>query len=408
MIRLPWILVCLFLLGYSGLYPQSISVYYQLGDSYKIIEKHNFRKWENGKYLGAVYREIRGTLKRETNPVEARFKGRFYLLEQSQQGGIPTVPMIEASFPAEILVTEYGIILSSTVERFPTMRKFPVLPKDGGAGLRWQAMAERVLDPDFNGKVTIVPVLVDYRYQGVGTYQNKEGHRIVGKYAVRYKEASTVAKDPDLIEVQGTHDVAIFLSKQEGGLRFITETFKEEYRYRTGRALRLEGTIATFFEGITPFDPIRIAEAFGFILQPKLSHASPEPPLSPRVLPDVELEERPEGLTLTVKNLLFRPDSAELLREENPRLIALADGLKHFLNKRFLVVGHTADVGNPVGQKKLSIERAKTIVEALVRFGIPRDRFLYEGRGAEEPVAPNSDEAGQARNRRVEITILEE
>jgi len=70
-------------------------------------------------------------------------------------------------------------------------------------------------------------------------------------------------------------------------------------------------------------------------------------------------------------------------------------------------VGHTADVGNPVGQKKLSLERAKAIVDALVRMGIPQDRFLYEGRGAEEPVAPNTDEANRARNRRVEITILE-
>ncbi len=453
MIRYRWILVFWFLTGTLGLYPQSFTVSYRLGDTYKIIEKHNFRKWENGKYLGAVYREIRGTLTREKNPLEARFNGRFYLLEQSQQGGLPTAPIIEASFPAEVQVTEYGIILSSTVERFPTMRRFPVLPREGAVGFRWQEMAERVLDPDFNGKVTVLPVLVDYRYEGLGTYRNEEGHRIVGKYAVRYKGASAVSKDPDLTEVQGTHDVVIFLSTREEGLRFMTETFKEEYRYRTGRALRLEGTIATFFEGVTPLDSTRIAEAFGLSREtspipgntlpakestsiplstaqstptsppasipsestqgglpeePKLSHASPESPLSPRVLPDVELEERPEGLTLTVKNLRFKPDSAELLPDENSRLLVLAQGLKHILHKRFLVVGHTADVGNPTGQKKLSLERAKTIVEALVRLGVPRDRFLYEGRGAEEPVASNADESGRARNRRVEITILED
>jgi|GEM_PF-5527391 len=125
MIRYRWILVFWFLTGTLGLYPQSFTVSYRLGDTYKIIEKHNFRKWENGKYLGAVYREIRGTLTREKNPLEARFNGRFYLLEQSQQGGLPTAPIIEASFPAEVQVTEYGIILSSTVERFPTMVSCP-------------------------------------------------------------------------------------------------------------------------------------------------------------------------------------------------------------------------------------------------------------------------------------------
>lgn len=475
MIRYLCLLAGWFLSGIAGLHSQSLSISYQLGDAYKIIEKHNFRKWENGRYLGAVYREVRGTLTREANPTEPLFQGRFYLFEQSQQGGTPTTPLIEASFPVQVQVTPYGIILSSTVERFPTMRKFPLLPKEGHAGQRWQEMAERVLDPDFNGNVTVVSVLVDYRYEGVGTYRNEEGDRIVGKYAVRYRGISRGSKDPELSEVQGTHDVGIFLSRREGGLRFITETFKEEYRYRTGRTLRLEGTVATFFEGVTPLDPVRIAEAFGvprpsspkplppdsaprpsaptkelpsipdstqapgvppsfpgtpslseipsaplsasipsetpkvdFPAQPKLSHALPETPLNPRILPDVELEEKPEGLTLTVKNLRFKPDSAELLPEENSRLKALAHGLKQILNKRFLVVGHTADVGNPVGQKKLSLERARAIVEALVRLGVPRDRFVYEGRGATEPVAPNSDETGRARNRRVEITILEE
>ncbi|MCX7787627.1 MAG: OmpA family protein, partial [Spirochaetes bacterium] len=108
------------------------------------------------------------------------------------------------------------------------------------------------------------------------------------------------------------------------------------------------------------------------------------------------------------KNLRFKPDSAELLPEENARLFALAQGLKQIQNKRFLVVGHTADVGNPVGQKRLSLERAKAIVEALIRLGVPKDRFLYEGRGAEEPVASNANEVGRAQNRRVEITLLED
>ncbi|MCX7786172.1 MAG: hypothetical protein N2442_00575, partial [Spirochaetes bacterium] len=394
MILYPWIVVCWLLAGVLEVCPQSFTISYHLGDSYRIVEKHNFRKWENGKYLGAVYREIRGALKREREASEARFSGRFYLLEQTHQGGLPTTPIIEASFPAEVLVTEYGIILSSSVERFPTMRKFPILPKESEVGVRWQEMAERVLDPDFNGKVTVLPVLVDYRYEGLGTYRNEEGHRIVGKYAVRYKGTSGGSKDPDLTAVKGTHDVVIFLSKREGGLRFMTETFKEEYEYRAGRSLRLEGTVVTFFEGVPPVDSTRVVEIFkvpqdaptvppktippkdpdsiphtqtipfstptspstSVLLeldqgevpsQPKLSHVSPELPLSPRVLPDVEWKDKPEGLTLTVKNLRFKPDSAELLPEENARLFALAQGLKQIQNKRFLVVGHTADVGNP-------------------------------------------------------------
>ena len=69
---------------------------------------------------------------------------------------------------------------------------------------------------------------------------------------------------------------------------------------------------------------------------------------------------------------------------------------------------HAADVGRPEGQMKLSIERARTITDALEKRGIARDRLMYQGRGGEEPAASNDTETGRARNRRVEIIILED
>jgi OOP family OmpA-OmpF porin len=70
------------------------------------------------------------------------------------------------------------------------------------------------------------------------------------------------------------------------------------------------------------------------------------------------------------------------------------------------VVGHTADVGNPAGQQRLSVERARTVAELLAESGMPPGAIRYEGRGGTEPVGDNASEEGRAANRRVEVIIL--
>ena len=72
-----------------------------------------------------------------------------------------------------------------------------------------------------------------------------------------------------------------------------------------------------------------------------------------------------------------------------------------------MVEGHSASTGNPTGEKNLSVERAKSIVDELVKRGIPANQFIFRGLGSEVPIADNSTSEGKALNRRVEITILE-
>ncbi len=123
---------------------------------------------------------------------------------------------------------------------------------------------------------------------------------------------------------------------------------------------------------------------------------------------DVEVSEGERGVTLTVNRIHFVADRATVLAEERGRLEVLADALKGIPGRTFLVVGHTARYGSVESQESLSVERAKAIVDYLVTQGIEAGRFLYEGKGAREPVAPNDTEENMARNRRVEIVILED
>lgn len=118
-------------------------------------------------------------------------------------------------------------------------------------------------------------------------------------------------------------------------------------------------------------------------------------------------EETPAGIRLSVRDIKFKADSDEVLGSEKSRLDEIASVLKLAPDSQFLIEGHTANVGKPAGEQKLSEERAKKIAGELAARGIAADRFICKGLGGRQPVASNDTNQGRAQNRRVEITILE-
>lgn len=121
----------------------------------------------------------------------------------------------------------------------------------------------------------------------------------------------------------------------------------------------------------------------------------------------IKVENTTAGIRLTIQNLQFKPDSAELVSGESSRLDQIASVLREVPESQFLVEGHTADTGNETGEMRLSALRAHKIAKELSKRGIPQEKFICKGSGAHKPVADNSTPAGKAVNRRVEITILE-
>ena len=123
-------------------------------------------------------------------------------------------------------------------------------------------------------------------------------------------------------------------------------------------------------------------------------------------IPDVTVTDTIEGILFAI-NLNFYPDSPVLLPGENARIQQIAEQLKKILvddGYTILVEGHTADVGKPVGQLNLSIERTKTVRDALIAEGLDPAIFTYKAYGGTMPIASNDTEEGRAQNRRVYIT----
>lgn len=105
--------------------------------------------------------------------------------------------------------------------------------------------------------------------------------------------------------------------------------------------------------------------------------------------------------------LTFDTGKATLQSSSQEQLNNVAAILKAYPNVHAKIGGYTDNVGNAAANKKLSDERAKNVMDALVAAGIDQSRLESEGYGPEHPVASNSTEAGRAQNRRIALRVTQ-
>jgi outer membrane protein OmpA-like peptidoglycan-associated protein len=83
-----------------------------------------------------------------------------------------------------------------------------------------------------------------------------------------------------------------------------------------------------------------------------------------------------------------------------------ADTLNKHPELRIEVAGHSDDVGNADQNIGLSMRRAKTVMDFLIRYGVAEDRLSFRGYGESQPIADNDTAEGRATNRRVELRLV--
>lgn len=104
--------------------------------------------------------------------------------------------------------------------------------------------------------------------------------------------------------------------------------------------------------------------------------------------------------------IYFDTDKATLKSESTPTLAEMAKWLTTNASAKVFIVGHTDMQGSVERNQKLSRDRAAAVIAALTKdHGIKADRLSAEGIGPLAPVASNADEAGRAKNRRVEMVL---
>jgi len=113
----------------------------------------------------------------------------------------------------------------------------------------------------------------------------------------------------------------------------------------------------------------------------------------------------PRGLVLTLGDVLFDTDKAQL-RPAGLRLVSqLAAVLNEYPQRTVQVEGFTDSTGTPAHNLTLSAQRAEAVRAALQSEGIAPARVSTRGSGERNPVAGNDSADGRQLNRRVEIVL---
>ena len=103
------------------------------------------------------------------------------------------------------------------------------------------------------------------------------------------------------------------------------------------------------------------------------------------------------GIYFDFNKSIVKPESNPTLREIGKLMASQPD-------LRLSVVGHTDNVGGADYNLGLSQRRAAAVVNALIEdYSVEAGRLEPSGVGMKRPVASNEDEAGRAKNRRVEL-----
>jgi outer membrane protein OmpA-like peptidoglycan-associated protein len=110
----------------------------------------------------------------------------------------------------------------------------------------------------------------------------------------------------------------------------------------------------------------------------------------------------------TLAHINFKFGTAEISGADPiPVLDEVARIMKENPSMKVKVTGHTDNIGSEEANNRLSMRRAQTVRDYLVKKGVDSNRFVLEGMGESEPIDTNDTELGRARNRRIEFSIIQ-
>jgi outer membrane protein OmpA-like peptidoglycan-associated protein len=112
------------------------------------------------------------------------------------------------------------------------------------------------------------------------------------------------------------------------------------------------------------------------------------------------------GKRIVLRNIFYDFDRSTLRPESNVELMNILELLNTNPNLKIQISSHTDNIGSAAYNKKLSLDRAKSVVDFLVQRGISKDRLVSAGYGFDQPMTSNDTDAGRQLNRRTEFMII--
>lgn len=458
-----FLFILVFFINFYVFSQESVLRYYG-NRNYNFVERSNLRKYENGRYVGLVSKEVSAFIMPVFDGENYIYEGHFFVNQKTVKS-MQTVGFgINDFVPSKFIIHDDGTFKMLEDHGYPTFRSFPTYPKEKvSVGQSWTAKAYRSIDPLEKGILTTIPIYVQYTFKGEQNYKGHEVYCVSAMWATRYAMGTSYydfGGDRELVKASGSHKANILIDKHTGITLVINDSVDEKFVYADGNEVAFKGTISMFTEYPPTYEIEKLLPVIQRVAKlsddeaNKLKEDSLEDNFNDEIAKksenqkvasnqndnksfnedetvtkikkniekkeklksekgdkvnseaNIEVENTAAGIKLTIPNLQFKPDSAMLVKGEYSRIDDIYEILKMVPQAQILIEGHTAKTGNDKGEMNLSVERAKSIAQELEKRGINEGRLICKGSGSTKPIADNSTAEGKKINRRVEITIL--
>lgn len=113
------------------------------------------------------------------------------------------------------------------------------------------------------------------------------------------------------------------------------------------------------------------------------------------------------GEAMALSGDVFATGQSALRPEARDNLSRLIEFVQRRPEAQVLIEGHTDSSGSASQNQALSEKRAQSVRQALIEEGVDPRRLTAVGMGQGQPIGDNSTAEGRARNRRVEVIVLD-
>lgn len=300
---------------------------------------------------------------------------------------------LDETFLSKYLLEENGKMYISREYLMPVARDIPVFPKDNlELGKEWTYTGKEVHKLGSPNLFDIVEVdfKVYYKFKDITNINNKN----IGLFEIKYGFSTIFTKTIIVQYLSGSSEMLYYWDIDEGKPYYMTENYFFNAIYKNGLSVIYSGTSESTLEVIKKWEEKDKKEIIS-----KLQEVIEKNKV-------VEITTDENEINISIPDIMFDFNSYKVKDNFVSILSNLANRIKDLNEIDIVVEGHTDDIGNEEYNQKLSENRAKEVVNILIKHGIDPNRISYIGYGKRKPKVPNTSEENRAKNRRVEIKLI--
>ncbi|SIQ64557.1 OmpA family protein [Alkalispirochaeta americana] len=395
--RVVWVILVLGWTGSAVLAAEEARLFryaHRPGEQYRIVGVNRQEIFLNGESLGTTEILTRLRVRLEE---DWRVHGHYQISEETDLG--TSIFAMDREEEVSFIQHPLGPQEVPASSFIPQVRDVPSFPEGAVLpGETWEMPGQEVYDFREGLGVSdplVLPIRVSYTYQGMREFEGASFPEVLIRYSVFFRPSRETAEARELRLMTGQFSQRLLWDEVAGRPHYYEEDYTHFIQFADGTRVELRGVADGRVLDAPPLERDRLRDDI-------------EQSMRDRNVRDTTVRSDQQGVTISLEDIRFAPDSAEIMDSELEKLEWLAEILKDHPDRDVLITGHTARAGTEEGRQRLSEERAQAVGQFLLGRGVrTREQLLYQGKGARNPISSEDTPQGRRRNRRVEITILE-